>query len=377
MPAAIHAAITPAEKELFGENNITFPGFVKISWFKSFRHGLKIERFLFTFDISTPVSRLGISPSRKMRNDGPKKKMIQCQLIMQTLEDFFGKENSLDVLRLDLPDPLTGGNKSFKLKYNIREMKSSGLNKLVTFGGAFSNHIAAVAAAGKKENIQTVGIIRGDELNKDSNAVLKFAASCGMNFHFVSREKYRERNDPDFLKNILEDHDEYYFLPEGGSNALAVRGCKEILSDATEKYKTIFLPAGTGATMAGIIAAAKAHQQIVGVAVLEGKNYLEKEVKKLLQNENPVASWMINHDFTFGGYAKSSGELERFIGEMKLKYNLPLDRIYSAKTLYAVYETMKGSGKSPYETVKGFAGSPSLFVHTGGYAFAEDVILKQ
>ena len=124
---------------------------------------------------------------------------------IESLKGFFADGTSLDVLRLDLPDPLTGGNKSFKLKYNILEMKSSGLKKLVTFGGAFSNHIAAVAAAGKKENIQTTGIIRGDELAKDSNAVLKFASSCGMDFHFVSREKYRERNNSGFLESILQN----------------------------------------------------------------------------------------------------------------------------------------------------------------------------
>lgn len=333
MAATVHAAISPAQQELFGKNNISFFGFVKIPGFKSFWHGLKIKRFLVTFDA--------------MR--------------IETLEDFFGNGNSLDILRLDLPAPLSGGNKSFKLNYNIRAMKEAGLNTLVTFGGAFSNHIAAVANAGKKEKIKTIGIIRGNELNENSNAVLKFASQCGMEMFFVSREKYRERNEPGFIEAIFSNPGQYYILPEGGSNELAVRGCKEILSEATEKYKKIILPVGTGATMAGIIAAAKPHQHIIGIAVLEGRNYLENEVQKLLQNENPSASWEIDHDFTFGGYAKSSAGLEDFIPEMKSKYNLPLDPVYSGKALFAAYKTLKGS-----------TGSPCLFVHTGGYAFYKE-----
>ena len=332
MPAAVHAAITSPQEKLLGKNNISFFSLVKISGFESFRHGIKVKRFLATFDV--------------MR--------------IETLEDFSGKGNSIDILRLDLPDPLSGGNKSFKLKYNIAAMKASGLSTLVTFGGAFSNHIAAVAVAGKQEKIKTIGIIRGDELNPRSNPVLKFASQCGMEMIFVSREKYRERNDPGFIKTNFENPERYYILPEGGSNALAVRGCKEILSPATGKYHRIILPAGTGATMAGIIAAAKPHQHIMGIAVLEGKNYLEEEVKKLLQDEIPAATWEINYDFTFGGYAKTSAELENFISEMKMKYKLPLDPLYSGKALFALCQT-----------VKEHKVSPSLFIHTGGYAFYE------
>lgn len=280
---------------------------------------------------------------------------------IDSLNDFFADGEGLDVLRLDLPEPLAGGNKSYKLKYNLEEMRRLGLTRLLTFGGAFSNHIAAVAFAGKKNKLETIGIIRGDELNESSNEVLKFATACDMQLVFVSREDYRKRNEKEFCEKLLGKFGPAYLLPEGGSNDFAVKGCKEILSEQTEKYDVIVCPVGTGATLAGLIAGAKAHQEIIGVAVLSGKDYLENEVKQLLANENHFAKWGINHDFTFGGYGKSSKELDDFILEMKRKYSLPLDAIYSAKTLFAIREMKKGT-----------AGSKQfLFVNTGGYAFTD------
>ncbi len=283
---------------------------------------------------------------------------------MDVLPDFFGGEgnSSLGILRLDLPDPIAGGNKSYKLKYNLEEMRRSGLKRLLTFGGAFSNHIAAVATAGKKENMETIGMIRGEELNGNSNAVLKHAVSCGMKLVFISRDEYRKRNDADFHEAIIREYGPLYLLPEGGSNEFAVKGCQEILSVATEKYDVIVCPVGTGATLAGIISSAKKHQEIIGVAVLEGKNYLEEEVKKSLAGKNAAAKWRINHDFTFGGYGKSSIELENFIVEMKNGCSLPLDHVYSGKTLFAICEMEKGNE---------FRGKHFLFVHTGGYAFSK------
>lgn len=273
------------------------------------------------------------------------------------LSNFWADGNSLAVLRLDLPDPLAGGNKSFKLKYNLEEMKWRGLDKLLTFGGAFSNHIAAVANAGIQNNFETIGIIRGEELNANSNAVLKYASACGMKLVFVSREDYRRRNDPEFINELLQQLGPAYVLPEGGSNELAVKGTKEILSEATDQFDTIVCPVGTGATLAGIIATAKPHQEVVGVAVLEGKEYLEREVERLLKNEIVRAKWKIEHGFTLGGYAHSSAELENFITGMGAKYDLPLDAVYSGKALFALQQMKKRSGKNV------------LFIHTGGYAF--------
>ncbi len=272
----------------------------------------------------------------------------------------FFAEKRIDILRLDLPDPVTGGNKAFKLKYNVEEMRRQGLDRLLTFGGAFSNHIAAVAVAGKRNGFETAGIIRGDELNENANAVLKFAASCGMKLVFVSRENYRRRNDVDFCQHLLSEYGPAYLLPEGGSNTFAVKGCMEILPPGTEQYDVIVCPVGTGATLAGIAASAKAHQHVTGIAVLKGKNYLEAEVKRLLQEFPAGATWHIDHEHTFGGYAHTSPELEAFITEMKTQHALPLDAVYSGKALFALREMV---------AKENFPGKRVLFVHTGGYAF--------
>jgi 1-aminocyclopropane-1-carboxylate deaminase len=265
----------------------------------------------------------------------------------------------VDILRLDLPDPVTGGNKTFKLKYNVEEMRRQGLNRLLTFGGAFSNHIAAVAAAGKRNGFETAGIIRGEELNEDSNAVLKFAASCGMKLVFVSRENYRRRNEEDFCKILPEEHGPAYLLPEGGSNSFAVKGCMEILPAEAAQYDAIVCPVGTGATLAGIIASAKPHQHVTGIAVLNAQD-LEAEVTRLLRGFPVEATWSIDRGHTFGGYANSSPALDAFIGEMKTQHGLPLDHVYSGKALFAVRELLaKGN----------LTGKRVLFIHTGGYAF--------
>ncbi len=283
---------------------------------------------------------------------------------IQIIPNFFDdkEENSLSILRLDLPDPLTCGNKIYKMKYNLEEMKSLGLNRVITFGGAFSNHIAATATVGNRNGFETIGIIRGDELNENSNRVMRHVSSCGMKLIFVSREEYRKRYDAEYCEMLVKKYGPAYLLPEGGSNKFAIRGCKEILSDATDKYDMIFSPVGTGGTLSGIIAAAKAHQQVVGIAVLKGKNYLEGEVEKYLKRESFVAKWKIEHDFTLGGYGKSSLELQHFIREMKSKFDLPLDHVYSGKTLFAISQIKKRDA---------FRGKHLLFVHTAGYAFSQ------
>lgn len=266
--------------------------------------------------------------------------------------------NRISLLRLDLPDPLSGGNKSFKLKYNLEALRQSGKEQLLTFGGAFSNHIAAAAAAGKTNGIKTVGIIRGEELSAGANAVLRFALSCGMELHFVSRETYRRRHDADFLDALQQEFPAAYLLPEGGSNAHAVKGCMEILPG--NEADVIFCPVGSGATLAGIIASAKANQQVIGITVLEGKKYLAAEVKRLLVDRPVNCEWEINGDFIFGGYAKTDSLLQEFISRMKEQHALPLDHVYSGKTFYALHEMAKGDA---------FRGKHLLFVHTGGYAF--------
>ncbi len=278
----------------------------------------------------------------------------------ELLTKYFPGIERLGILRLDLPDPISGGNKSFKLKYNFEWLLEQDKTELVTFGGAYSNHIAATAIAGKRYGVETVGIIRGDELNSDSNALLRYASKCGMRLHFVAREEYSRRNDPDYLKELSARFGISYILPEGGSNALAVRGCMEILTDKCDEYNEIVCPVGTGATAAGIIVSAKHHQHVRAMAVLEGHDYLLKNIEEHLLGHSALGSWELDCNYTLGGYARETNDLLDFMLAMKSEINLPLDPIYSGKVFFGIHSLAhKGN----------FESSKVLFVHTGGYGF--------
>jgi len=282
----------------------------------------------------------------------------------EVLGAYFPGLISLGILRCDLPNPISGGNKCYKLKYNLEHFIAGNYSALLTFGGAYSNHIAAVAYAGKCHGIRTVGIIRGEELNEDSNSILRYASECGMELVFVSRVEYKRRNDESFAKELIQRFGNAYILPEGGSNGFAVKGCKEILTVETEAFDDIVCPVGTGATIAGIISSAKFHQCVTGIAVLDGDEYLRGLIESHLSSEDRVASWQLDSRFTLGGYAHSSKELERFIGVMSSEADLPLDQVYSGKVLLAIHQMAK---------MGELIGRKVLFIHTGGYAFLSTV----
>ena len=177
---------------------------------------------------------------------------------------------AIQMLREDLLHTDVSGNKWRKLKYNFLEMQQRGLDQLVTFGGAFSNHIAATAACAQHHGFKSVGIIRGQELSEDANPTLRFAANCGMKLIFVDRQAYRAKESPDFLAKYLEDAQSYYPIPEGGSNELAVQGAAEILGSHTSAFNYICVSAGTGGTAAGIIRSAEEDQQVLVFPALKG-----------------------------------------------------------------------------------------------------------
>ena len=187
--------------------------------------------------------------------------------------------------REDLIHPEISGNKFRKLKYNLKEAEKLGFKTLLTFGGAFSNHISATASAGKMFGFKTIGVIRGDELGADlkatleNNPTLKFAYNCGMVFEFVSREDYRQKDSEAMIFQLQKKLGNFYLLPEGGTNNLAVRGCEEILTEEDKKFDFVCCPVGTGGTMAGIINSSSATQTILGFPALKG-NFLESEIEK-------------------------------------------------------------------------------------------------
>jgi 1-aminocyclopropane-1-carboxylate deaminase len=265
----------------------------------------------------------------------------------------------LPMLRLDLPDSVEGGNKRFKLRYNIEDFRASGKKRILTFGGAFSNHIAATASLCARLSIPSIGIIRGEELSSSANRVLQFASNCGMELHFVSREEYRQRHESDYVVSLQHRFPDAFVIPEGGTNESAVRGCEEILSEETNFAKHIFLPVGTGGTVSGIIRSLHSNQNAHGIAVVGSEESLKSTITAL-SGKPEIDHWELHTQFTFGGYGKTQGFPSDFIAQMQSKSGIPLDFVYSGKALYGTLQIIRERGYNPAEC---------LFVHTGGYAF--------
>lgn len=264
--------------------------------------------------------------------------------------------------REDLLHPYISGNKLRKLKYNLIRAKEEGKDTLLTFGGAYSNHIFAVAAAGKEYGFYTIGIIRG-EAYQPLNPTLQFAVDQGMHLHYLSREKYRTKYSPEVLHELQKLFGNFYLVPEGGTNMLALPGCAEIWEDLQETYDFICTPVGTGGTLAGLVSQASKGSKILGFPVLKGGEYLLTEIEDLLRKDgtDPVqmqSQWQLIADYHFGGYAKFNQELIDFINQFKKEYNIPLDPIYTGKMMYGIFDLMSQGFFQP--------GSKILALHTGG-----------
>ena len=267
-----------------------------------------------------------------------------------------GKTNiSLFIKREDLLHPHISGNKFRKLKYNLAQAKKENKETLLTFGGAFSNHILAVAAAGKEQGFRTIGIIRGEELKDkiSENPTLQKAQEYGMIFHFVTREMYREKNNPKILEELNNKFGDFYVIPEGGTNDLAVKGCEEILTSDDEKFDYICCAVGTGGTISGLINCSKSGQQVLGFPVLKG-DFLREDICKFVSKSN----WDLITDYHFGGYAKVSEELVLFINEFYQKHKIPLDPIYTGKMMFGIMDLIN---KNYFPE-----NSKILVIHTGG-----------
>ena len=269
------------------------------------------------------------------------------------------------IRRDDLIHPIISGNKYRKLKYNIEAAKLSGTSTLLTFGGAFSNHIAATAFAGNEFGLETIGIIRGEELamQKELNPTLEFAQSCGMKLKFVSREVYKNKLDTEFLGELKSEFGPFYLLPEGGTNNLAVKGCEEILTDQDDAFDIICCCVGTGGTISGLINSSFKHQKVLGFPALKG-DFLRRDIRKFVNRNN----WELISDYHFGGYAKIKPELITFINEFKRQYNIPLDPIYTGKMMFGICDLIK---KDYFPS-----GAKILVIHSGGLQGIEGMNLK-
>jgi len=250
--------------------------------------------------------------------------------------------------REDLIHPEVPGNKWRKLKYNLAEAAKRGDQTLLTFGGAYSNHIRAVAAAGRYCGLSTIGIIRGEE-HLPLNPSLAYAAGQGMRLSYMSREAYRRKADPELLSGLRRTFGSFYLQPEGGSNHLAVLGCAEIPAEIEMDFDVICCPCGTGGTLAGIAAGLRPGQRAVGFSALKGADFLEDDVTGLQARAfgGRRGDWRIEHDYHFGGYARRNAELEAFIADFYTRHGLALDWVYVAKMMYGVYSLAQARAFEP------------------------------
>ncbi|WP_166967466.1 1-aminocyclopropane-1-carboxylate deaminase/D-cysteine desulfhydrase [Yeosuana marina] len=257
--------------------------------------------------------------------------------------------------REDEIHPFISGNKYRKLKYNIEEARKLNYKTLLTFGGAYSNHIAAAAFAGKEFGFKTIGIIRGDELRDkiNENPTLSFAEACGMQFKFVSRELFRTKHTKEFIEKLKEEFGDFYLLPEGGTNVLAIRGCEEILTDEDASVDYVCCAIGTGGTISGLINSSQPDQQVLGFPALKG-SFLKEDISKFVSKQN----WSLITEYHFGGYAKINTELIDFINQFKQENNIQLDPVYTGKMMFGIFDLLE----------KGYfsKGSKILAIHTGG-----------
>lgn len=252
---------------------------------------------------------------------------------------------NIGILRLDKIHPEISGNKWFKLKHNINQALTENKKCILTFGGAFSNHIAATSKTCKLVNLKSIGIIRGLE-NTLSNPTLDLAKKNGMEFQFISREEYKNKTSTDYLADLSLKFPDTYIIPEGGDNDLGEFGCSEILTDETTSYDEIFCAYGTGTTFKGISKSLKTHQQLIAINVL-------KFVAEDLNSQS-----RINNNYHFGGYAKHTKELIEFKKWFENEYNIPIDYVYTSKLFFAVFDLIN-QGSITYK-------KNILIIHSGG-----------
>lgn len=270
---------------------------------------------------------------------------------------------TLRILRLDRIHPHISGNKWYKLKHNLLEAQAQSFQTVLSFGGAYSNHLVALAAASKACALRSIGIVRG-EAASPLNPVLQFAQSQGMVLHFVSRSEYRHKEDPLFIRELEQRFGPFYMIPEGGSNLLGIKGCTEIAAHLRWPTETnsnyVFMACGTAATLTGVVCAASAECEVVGISVLKGQDTLSPQVNAWLHelDKTPKAKWTIETGYHHGGYGKTNAELNEFIEGFEERTGVPLEPVYTGKMMWALYHMVE-SGEIA-------SGAQVIALHTGG-----------
>ncbi|MEV4413637.1 pyridoxal-phosphate dependent enzyme [Catellatospora sp. NPDC049609] len=255
---------------------------------------------------------------------------------------------SVLLVRDDLVDPELPGNKWRKLKYNLVAAREQGFGTLLTFGGAYSNHLRAVAAAGRRHGFATVGVVRGEE-HLPLNPSLAYAAAQGMRLTYLDRTTYRAKHTPEVSARLEREWGGCYVIPEGGSNALAVRGCAELPGEIDAAFDVICCPVGTGGTLAGLAAGLAPGQTALGFAVLKGAGFLADEVRELQRQAlgAPTDNWRVDLDHHFGGYAKRTPGLDAFVADFRARHGVALDPVYTGKLLAGLFDLVERGAFGP------------------------------
>jgi 1-aminocyclopropane-1-carboxylate deaminase len=269
------------------------------------------------------------------------------------------KQIKLFIKREDLTDKFISGNKWYKLKYNLIEAEKLGYKTLLTFGGAFSNHIHATAAAGKKYGFKTIGVIRGEE-HLPLNPTLSSVQENGMLIEYLDRKSYRNKYNDDLINRLKNKYGDFYLIPEGGSNYLAIKGCAEIIPTIDINFDFVCSACGTGGTLAGLILGLNSKAFALGFSVLKGGEFLNQNIRNLLSDyqKEEINNWQINLDYHFGGYAKINSELVKFCNDFEKRHNIPIEPIYTGKMFYGIFDLIKQDFFSKNVTI--------VAIHSGG-----------
>ena len=267
---------------------------------------------------------------------------------------------NVTVMRLDRVGGAAPGNKSFKLRHSLQRARRQGLRRILSFGGAWSNHLHALAAVGAEMGMETIAVVRGGEVD---TPMLQDARRWGMHIVPVSRTQYRRRSDPEWCEELAQRFAPCLVIPEGGASGDGVRGCLEIgrlIRDSGRRFTRVVLPVGTGTTLAGLVADLEPDIEVVGISALRGARDLEQRVLASLDESGlvPRASWRILHHYHCGGFARTNAALRSFMLAFEDAQAIALEPVYTGKLFYAIHAQLDTAAWSPDE--------PILAIHTGG-----------
>lgn len=261
----------------------------------------------------------------------------------------------MDMLRLDLIHPVISGNKWFKLKYNLEVALAKGYKSMLTFGGAYSNHLVATAAIAKEYGLSSIGIIRGNYAKNNPTATMDECKSYGMQLVFVSWEDYAKKTDEAWLKELSAEFNNPYIIPEGGANDVGRKGAEDIAKMIPDTYTHVCLSAGTGTTLVGLRNALPAAQKVLGFVPMKEGRYIKEEIEPYLQVKE---NWQLFDEWNLGGFGKWNNKLLAFMNNFYRINNIPLDIIYTSKMMYGLDELLLGRHFPDYARI--------LCIHTGG-----------